>query len=88
MFSHKSCAFINDYKSGLWVVEHTERVFRTCEALFTAAYEHYKLWYVTTENIEFARRLYMDMLVVFSSLENVRELFEMLEVIDRRDSRS
>lgn len=75
-------ALIYDHHSGLWVIAYTERVVRTCAAVFTAAYEQYKLWYVTADTIGLSRCLDMDMAVVLRSRSNVCEIVEMFEVID------
>lgn len=62
-----SLALIDDHQSGLWVVVCTQHVVRTCAAVLTAAFEQYKILYVTPDKITFACRLGMDMAMVLGS---------------------
>lgn len=82
VFSHKPRVLIDDPKSGMWVVRFTKRVIHVCASLLIAAYEEYRLWYVPTDIISFARGLSMAMEVVLGSHSNVRKLLEILEVIE------
>lgn len=82
VFSYKARALIEDPTSGLWVVAVTERVVRVCAAVLMAAYAEYRLWWVPADIIMFARRLELDMAVPLGSYANVREVLEMLRVIE------
>ena len=63
------------------MVAYTERVVCICSALFIAAYSQYRLPYVSPTVIRFARELGMGMEVP-GPAANVRELLEMLDVIE------
>ena len=82
VFSYKSSLLISDRGTGLWVVAYTERVVRVCAAVLYAAYDEYVLWYVPPDIINFARQLGMAMAVPLGSCANVREVLEMLTVIE------
>lgn len=81
VFSYVYRVLIDDHQYGLWVVAYMERVVRTCAAVLTAAYKHYKLWNLTPDTISFALRLVMDMLVVLGSHGDFSERLKTLEVI-------
>lgn len=60
----------------------TERAIRVCPALLIGAHAEYRLFYLPTDIISFARALGMDMEVVLGSRANVCELMKMLEIIE------
>lgn len=60
----------------------TKRVVRVCAAALVVAYAEYRFWYILVDIIVFTRELGMAMAVPFGSRANVRELLEMLEVIE------
>ena len=64
------------------MVAYTERVFHISSALLMAAYSQYRLLYVWPTVIRLARELGMGMAVTLGSATNVRELLEMLDIID------
>ena len=64
------------------MVAYTERVVRICSALLMTAYSQYRIWYLSPTVIRFARELGMNMEIPLGSTANVRELLEMLDVIE------
>lgn len=85
VFTYKSSTFVTDPGTGLWVVAYTERVVRLCAALLLAVYAEFRLWYVPPDVIGFARDLGMGMKVTLGSHTNVREVMELLEIIESTD---
>lgn len=79
--SRSNLAPLSTTGAGTWVVVYTERVICVCPSLLTPTYDEYRLWYVPPDIISFARELGMAMELPLGSRANVRELFEMIEVI-------
>lgn len=82
IFSYRARALTEDPGSGFWVLVMTERVNRVCATTFVAAYEEYRLWYIPLDIIAFARELGMAIADPLGSRANIREVLEMLEIID------
>lgn len=64
------------------MVAYTEREIHVFAALMIAAYDEYRLLYVTHDIISFTGEVGMAMEVPLGSHANARELFAMLEVIE------
>lgn len=79
VFIYKSSTFLDDPATALWVVLYTECILDVFAALLQAVFSDYRLWYVPTEIIAFARGLGFTMEVPLGS--HVREVFELLDVI-------
>lgn len=85
ILTYKSITFLDDPDTGLWVVAYTERVFCVYAALRTDVYIECRLWYVPTYIIAFGRELGFAMEVSLGSRANVRELLEILDIIEAID---
>lgn len=82
VFSYKSSELAREQTSGYWVVEITDRVVRVCAGLLVTAYVEYRLWYLPPDIVTFARRLGMAMEAPLGSPANVREVLELLSVLE------
>lgn len=81
-FYYKSRALIEHGDKDLWMVDYTEWVTRMWADLRFSAYDVYCLWYVTADIIPLVLDLGMAMEVLLAMCENVREVFEMLGIIE------
>lgn len=79
---YNSSAFVADRDTGLWVLSYTERVVRVCEALLIEMYDYFNLWYVPPDIIALSKTLGVGMAVALGYNANVRQLFNLLDVID------
>ena len=73
---------MDDVQSGFWVIDYTERVVRILSPLLMASYSQYRLWYGSPTVIRFVHELDMNMELPLGSAANVRDLLEMLDVIE------
>lgn len=85
IFTYKSSTFLDDPETALWVVSYLERVVRVCAALLRAVYREHRLWYVPKDIVAFSRERGFSIKVPLRSRANVREVLELLDVIEATD---
>lgn len=82
IFTYKSRQFTHDRGTGLWVLAYTERVVGVWTALIVAAYDEFVLWHLPPDVFKFGRQLGMAMGIPLGSLEILREVLELLDIIE------
>lgn len=81
VFSYKSCAIIEDSGSVIWVGAFSKSLLSVWPFLSMDMYSEYRLWCVPPKIIRFIKTLWLYVSVVLRSRDNVRELFELFEII-------